>query len=259
MDASQKSILVTGGVGFIGTHTVVQLLNKGFKVLTIDNLDNSIIEVVDRVKELMGLKLSKKLQFNLAVGESFGNPHGTSSATVYGQLEKIPCVEHFELKVMNPYVCFEMLLDTSFFRFCLYQIELKYLHEYDGISSNIRLTTNPIVNFLGVLGTNFLALGINISFDKKTGNFTKCNAGLSFTNADLIVFLALHNEKGDSVNTFYYHIVNPSTNIIARVNNAGKASALIQHEWHPKSLFTIFGKVDTNSIDKGPRSDLLWH
>ncbi|MBA0731030.1 hypothetical protein Golax_023229 [Gossypium laxum] len=65
MDASQKTILVTGGAGFIGTHTVVQLLNEGFKVSIIDNLDNSVIEAVDRVKELVGPELSKKLQFNL--------------------------------------------------------------------------------------------------------------------------------------------------------------------------------------------------
>ncbi|MBA0822470.1 hypothetical protein Goarm_019271, partial [Gossypium armourianum] len=91
------------------------------------------------------------------------------------------------------------------------KIELQYLHEYAGISSSIGLTANPIVNFSGVLGTNVLALGTDISFDTKTGNFTKCNAGFSFTNADLIASLAL-NEKGDSVNASYYHIVNPSTN-----------------------------------------------
>ncbi|MBA0731485.1 hypothetical protein Golax_020426 [Gossypium laxum] len=166
------------------------------------------------------------------------------------------------------------------------KIELQYLHEYAGISSSIGLTANPIVNFSGVLGTNVLALGTDISFDTKTGNFTKCNAGFSFTNADLIASLAL-NEKGDSVNASYYHIVNPSTNtavgaevthsfstnvntitvgtqhaldpsttIKARVNNAGKASALIQHEWRPKSLFTISGEVDTKSIDKSPKVGL---
>ncbi|KHG10147.1 Mitochondrial outer membrane porin of 34 kDa [Gossypium arboreum] len=166
------------------------------------------------------------------------------------------------------------------------KIELQYLHEYAGISSSIGLTANPIVNFSGVLGTNVLALGTDISFDTKTGNFTKCNAGFSFTNADLIASLAL-NEKGDSVNASYYHIVNPSTNtavgaevthsfstnvntitvgtqhaldplttIKARVNNAGKASALIQHEWRPKSLFSISGEVDTKSIDKSPKVGL---
>ncbi|MBA0765319.1 hypothetical protein Gotri_014536 [Gossypium trilobum] len=92
------------------------------------------------------------------------------------------------------------------------------------------------------------------------------------------------NEKGDPVNASYYHIVNPSTNIgvgvevthsfstnvntitvgtqhaldplttiKARVNNIDNASALIQHEWRPKSLFTISREVDTKSIDKSPK------
>ncbi|MBA0576013.1 hypothetical protein Golob_024369, partial [Gossypium lobatum] len=65
MDASRKTILVTGGAGFIGTHIVVQLLNECFKVLIINNLNNSVIEAVDTVKELVVPELSKKLQFNL--------------------------------------------------------------------------------------------------------------------------------------------------------------------------------------------------
>ncbi|MBA0678082.1 hypothetical protein Goari_019447 [Gossypium aridum] len=48
------------------------------------------------------------------------------------------------------------------------------------------------------------------------------------------------------------HALDPLTTIKARVNNTGKVSALIQHEWCLKSLFTIFGKVDTKSIDKRP-------
>ncbi|KAB2064488.1 hypothetical protein CXB51_024432 [Gossypium anomalum] len=166
------------------------------------------------------------------------------------------------------------------------KVELQYLHEYAGISSSIGLTANPIVNLSGVIGTNVLALGTDLSFDTKTGNFTKCNAGLSFSNVDLIASLTL-NEKGDSLNASYYHIVNPMTNtavgaevthsfstnentitigtqhaldpltmVKARVNNAGKASALIQHEWRPRSLITISGEVDTKSIDKSAKVGL---
>jgi UDP-glucose 4-epimerase len=60
-----QTILVTGGAVFIGTHTVVQLLKEGFKVSIIDNLDNSVTEAVDRVKEVVGPQLSKNLEFNL--------------------------------------------------------------------------------------------------------------------------------------------------------------------------------------------------
>ncbi|KAK4770666.1 hypothetical protein SAY87_031198 [Trapa incisa] len=155
--SSKKTILVTGGAGFIGTHTVVQLLNGGFRVSIIDNLDNSVPEAVERVRELVGPQLSANLDFHIgdlrnkqdlenlfsqtkfdavihfaglkAVGESVANPRryfdnnlvGTinlyevmakydckkmvfsSSATVYGQPEKIPCVEDFQLMAMNPY------------------------------------------------------------------------------------------------------------------------------------------------------------
>lgn len=61
----EDRILVTGGAGFIGTHTVVQLLEGGFKVSIIDNLDNSVEEAVHRVRELVGPQLSKNLDFYL--------------------------------------------------------------------------------------------------------------------------------------------------------------------------------------------------
>ena len=95
------------------------------------------------------------------------------------------------------------------------------------------------------------------------------------------------NDKGDALSASYYHTVSPltstavgaevthsfSTNentitlgtqhaldplttLKARVNNYGKASALIQHEWRPKSLFTITGEVDTKSIDQSAKFGL---
>ena len=60
---AEQTILVTGGAGFIGTHTVVQLLRDGFNVHIIDNFDNSSMEAVNRVRELVGPKLSKRLEF----------------------------------------------------------------------------------------------------------------------------------------------------------------------------------------------------
>ena len=48
------SILVTGGTGYIGSHTVVQLLNAGEDVLIVDNLSNSKICVLDRIEMITG-------------------------------------------------------------------------------------------------------------------------------------------------------------------------------------------------------------
>lgn len=95
------------------------------------------------------------------------------------------------------------------------------------------------------------------------------------------------NDKGDALNASYYHVVNPFTNtavgaevthrfstnentltlgtqhaldplttLKARVNNFGKASALIQHEWRPKSFLTISGEVDTKAIEKSAKVGL---
>jgi UDP-glucose 4-epimerase len=51
-----SKIVVTGGLGFIGSHTVVELQNQGFEVVVIDNLSNSSIEVLDGIDRITGKK-----------------------------------------------------------------------------------------------------------------------------------------------------------------------------------------------------------
>ncbi|KAL0358036.1 UNVERIFIED_CONTAM: Mitochondrial outer membrane protein porin of [Sesamum calycinum] len=166
------------------------------------------------------------------------------------------------------------------------KVELQYFHEHAGISTSLGLTAKPIVNFSGVAGNQKAAFGTDISFDTATGNFTKCNAGVSFTTTDLIASLML-NDKGETVTASYFHTVSlltntavgaelthsfstnentltigtqhlldPLTSVKARVNNYGKVSALIQHEWRPKSLITISGEVDTRAIEKSAKVGL---
>ncbi|GMI83423.1 ARABIDOPSIS THALIANA VOLTAGE DEPENDENT ANION CHANNEL 1, voltage dependent anion channel 1 [Hibiscus trionum] len=166
------------------------------------------------------------------------------------------------------------------------KVELQYQHEYAGISTSIGLTANPLVNFSGVVGNNCLSVGTDLSFDTASGNLTKLNAGLNITHSDLIASMIL-NDKGDTLTASYYHIVSPLTNtavgaelthsfssnentltigtqhaldplttVKARVNNYGRASALIQHEWRPKSLFTISGEVDARAIEKSAKVGL---
>ncbi|KAM3253123.1 mitochondrial outer membrane protein porin of 34 kDa [Capsicum annuum] len=166
------------------------------------------------------------------------------------------------------------------------KLEVQYLHDYVGISTSIGLTANPIVNFSGLVGTNVLSLGTDVSFDTKLGAFSKYNAGLSFTNDDLVVSVNL-NDKGDTLSTSFYrtlrHVKSTAvgmevshsfstnektfttgtqyqldelTTIKTSLNNFGKATALLQHQWRPNSLFTLSGEIDTKAINKGAKYGL---
>ena len=71
-----KKVLVTGGLGFIGSHTVVELQNEGFEVVIIDNLSNSSIEVLDRITSITGTKpayFNIDLREKTAVKDFFAN------------------------------------------------------------------------------------------------------------------------------------------------------------------------------------------
>ena len=147
------NVLVTGGVGFIGSHTVVELLQAGHSVVVADNLSNSNEEALTRVRRLTGKEVTfyrcdvrdrealasifSRHAFDWvihfaglkAVGESVQKPllyydnnvlstivllesmqrFGvkrmvfSSSATVYGEPERLPLDETCRLSVTNPY------------------------------------------------------------------------------------------------------------------------------------------------------------
>ena len=53
---NKKKILVTGGTGYIGSHTVVELQQNGYEVIIVDNLSNSQIDVLDYIEKITGFK-----------------------------------------------------------------------------------------------------------------------------------------------------------------------------------------------------------
>ncbi len=78
-------ILVTGGAGYIGSHTCVELLNAGYDVVIVDNLDNSNSKAVDRIEQITGREVTfyeKDIRDKEAMHEIFA-------------LEKPKCVIHF--------------------------------------------------------------------------------------------------------------------------------------------------------------------
>ena len=52
----KQTILVTGGTGFIGSHTTVELIEAGYEVVVVDNLSNSRIEVLDGIEKITGVR-----------------------------------------------------------------------------------------------------------------------------------------------------------------------------------------------------------
>ena len=57
------TVLVTGGAGFIGSHTVVELLNAGYNAVIVDDLSNASEKVVDRIDTIVGEERAKNLTF----------------------------------------------------------------------------------------------------------------------------------------------------------------------------------------------------
>lgn len=77
-----KKILVTGGTGYIGSHTVVELQKAGFEVIIIDNLSNSQISVLDGIEKITGIRPAFEkfdLCDNQEVEKFFGKYQGIGS------------------------------------------------------------------------------------------------------------------------------------------------------------------------------------
>ena len=126
---NKKRILVTGGTGYIGSHTVIELIENGYEVVIVDNLSNSSRDVLDKIKEITDVKpmfrktdirnelaleeLFNALEFDAvihfaglkAVGESVEKPLEYYDNNVTGTITL--------LKVMRKHKCNKIVFSSS--------------------------------------------------------------------------------------------------------------------------------------------------
>jgi len=102
-------VLVTGGLGFIGSHTVVELQNVGIEPVIIDNLSNSSIEVLDRITNITGKKpLFEQLDLRdkIAVQDFFKRHQGISGVIHFAASKAVG------ESVENPLLYYENNINT---------------------------------------------------------------------------------------------------------------------------------------------------
>ncbi|WP_297337820.1 UDP-glucose 4-epimerase GalE [Algoriphagus sp.] len=86
-----KKILITGGAGYIGSHTAVELVNAGFEPIVLDDLSNSDSKVLNRLEEIVG----KKIPFyqgdcnDLAVLDQIGKDHQLSGVIHFAAFKAV--------------------------------------------------------------------------------------------------------------------------------------------------------------------------
>ncbi|RJG24772.1 UDP-glucose 4-epimerase GalE [Paenibacillus thiaminolyticus] len=198
------AILVTGGAGYIGSHTCVELINSGYEIVVIDNFSNSKPEIIDIISEITNKKFyfykgnledrsllkkifdTHKLEAVIhfaglkSVGESINNPLGyygtnvgstlvlcevmrefgvkklvfSSSATVYGDPQKLPITEDSTTTTTNPYGYSKLVTENI----------LQDLFKSDhGWSINILRYFNPIgAHTSGLIGENPVGVPNNL-------------------------------------------------------------------------------------------------
>ncbi len=104
-----KQVLVTGGTGYIGSHTVVELQNAGFEVIIVDNFSNSSIEVLDGIEKITGIK---------PLFEEFDLTEKEKVASFFGKYPQIEAIIHFAAfkavgeSVANPVKYYRNNLDS---------------------------------------------------------------------------------------------------------------------------------------------------
>ena len=98
----KKTILVTGGTGFIGSHTTVELQNAGYDVVIVDNLSNSKAEVVDGIEKITGIRPAFEQVdcCDLEALENVFKKHPAISSKAVGESVQLP-LKYYENNLLS--------------------------------------------------------------------------------------------------------------------------------------------------------------
>ena len=95
-------IFITGGAGYIGTHTCVELLQNNYDIVIYDNLSNGSSEAIRQVETITG-KTVKLIILRAMKTNNIKTLVFSYSATVYGDPIELPLTEDHPLRTTNPY------------------------------------------------------------------------------------------------------------------------------------------------------------
>jgi len=113
---SKKTIFVTGGAGYIGSHACVELLHAGYEVIVIDNLSNSKLESLNRVKKITGQSVTfyqEDIRDKKALSDIFSS-HKIDAVIHFAGLKAVgeSCeqpLKYYQNNVYGSLVLFEMM------------------------------------------------------------------------------------------------------------------------------------------------------
>ncbi|WP_457617440.1 UDP-glucose 4-epimerase GalE [Lutibacter sp.] len=172
------TVLVTGGLGFIGSHTVVELQNEGFDVIIIDNLSNSSISVLDNITSITGVKPA---YFNIDLKNKEAVQHFFNTNAVQGVIH-FAAYKAVGESVLKPLDYYEN--NISSLVYLLQEMQKHQIHPFIfsssctvyGQADKLPITENAPIKFAESPYGNTKQIGEEIIFDTTKASHLKAIA-----------------------------------------------------------------------------------
>ena len=227
---TNKHILVTGGTGYIGSHTVIELINKGAKVTIVDSLINSNKSILDKIKELVGKTIADSKDSKMINGEI------SDSKELIEQKVIFECIDLCNASALDELFAKQKINDTPF----------DAVIHLAGFKSVLESTNKPLLYY-----TNNLVSTINL---------LNCMSKYNCTN---LIFSSSATVYGQLNNVSTGNLDNASTGNLNKgdldfKSSSSSTGSTVSNSNRSVSLsIAINNPNSTLSIDKSGSSDLV--